>query len=75
VRARVGPVRDAVLRGEHGAEGRLADLLAYYDHLVDVREWPFDNRTLSRFVLYLLIPLGSWLGGALVERLVSSVLD
>jgi hypothetical protein len=75
VRRRLGPARDAAMAGEPGAAGHLADLLAYADHLTDVREWPFDNHTLSRFVLYLLIPLGSWLGGALVERLVSSVLD
>lgn len=75
VRARLAETRDAVMRGDPGANGRLADLLAYADHLDDVREWPFDNRTLSRFVLYLLIPLGSWLGGALVERLVGRVLD
>jgi hypothetical protein len=75
VQVRLSAARDAAMRGDSGAEGRLADLLAYYDHLDDVREWPFDNQTLSRFVLYLLIPLGSWLGGALVERVVSSVLD
>jgi hypothetical protein len=75
VRTRLAATRDAVMRGDPGANGRLADLLAYADHLNDVREWPFDNRTLSRFVLYLLIPLGSWLGGALVERLVGRILD
>lgn len=75
VRARLAVARDAVMRGEPESNGRLADLLAYADHLDDVREWPFDNRTLSRFVLYLLIPVGSWLGGALVERLVGRILD
>jgi len=28
-----------------------------------------------RFALYLAIPLGSWLGGAFVERLLSAALD
>ena len=55
--------------------GRLADLLAYRTYLESVREWPFDDVTLRRFLLYLLIPVGSWLGGALVERLVSQMLD
>jgi len=32
------------------------------------RNWPFENSILVRFALYLLIPLGSWLGGAFVER-------
>jgi hypothetical protein len=27
------------------------------------------------FLLYLLIPIGSWLGGAVVERMVSNLLD
>ena len=34
----------------------------------DLRNWPFESSTLIRFTLYLLIPLGSWLGGAFVER-------
>lgn len=75
VTTRVRAARDAMMRGEEAASGRLADLLAYAHHLEDVREWPFDNRTLSRFVLYMLIPIGSWLGGALVERVVERVLD
>jgi predicted MFS family arabinose efflux permease len=29
----------------------------------------FDAPTLTRFFLYIAIPLGSWIGGALVERL------
>jgi hypothetical protein len=36
---------------------------------------PFDTPTLVRFALFLLIPLGSWLGGAVVERVVDLVLD
>ena len=36
----------------------------WYENTVDV----FDSLTLVRFTLYLLIPLGSWLGGAFVER-------
>ena len=39
-----------------------------------MREWPFDASTLARFGLYLLIPLGSWAGGALVERLINAIL-
>mgnify|MGYP000099034232 CR=1 FL=1 len=38
-------------------------------------EWPFDAPTLTRFFLYVAIPLGSWLGGALVERLLGAALD
>jgi len=40
-----------------------------------VREWPFDASTLVRFGLYLLIPLGSWAGGAFVERVIDALLE
>jgi hypothetical protein len=40
-----------------------------------VREWPFDAPTLARFLLYVAIPLGSWIGGALAERLLGAALD
>jgi hypothetical protein len=40
-----------------------------------VREWPFDAPTLARFLLYVAIPLGSWIGGAPVERLLGAALD
>jgi hypothetical protein len=68
-------VRDEVVQHQVDQSGRLADLLGYWSYLENLREWPFDNPTLTRFLLYLLIPLGSWLGGALVERLVSILLD
>jgi hypothetical protein len=60
---------------DRAEELRLADLLAYKTHLEGLREWPFDASTLSRFGLYLLIPVGSWLGGAFVERLLNLALD
>ncbi len=52
----------------------LADLLAYREFIGSVQEWPFDAPTRLRFLLYLAIPLGSWLGGAFVERLLESAL-
>ena len=73
VGAELSAARDDAIGGD-GADGRLADLLAYRAYLEDVREWPFDNSTVARFFLYMLIPLGGWLGGALVERLVERVL-
>jgi hypothetical protein len=39
-----------------------------------VSAWPADSATFVRFSLYLLIPLGSWAGGAIVERFVDSLL-
>jgi hypothetical protein len=53
---------------------RLADLVAYRGLIESVREWPLDAPTVWRFTLYVVIPLGSWLGGALVERLLDSFL-
>lgn len=49
-------------------------MLAYEARIESVREWPFDTSTLSRFALFLLIPLVSWIGGALVERAVNAAL-
>lgn len=46
----------------------IGQVVAYREMINDIRNWPFDNPTLVRFALYLLIPLGSWLGGAFVER-------
>ena len=61
-----------VARGELKSGGSrhqsVAEIMAYRAAIEDVRNWPFDNPTLARFFLYLLIPLASWLGGAFVER-------
>jgi hypothetical protein len=64
-------------RGPDSADAgaRLPGLLAYKHEIESVREWPFDAPTLTRFFLYVAIPLGSWVGGALVERLLGAALD
>ncbi len=49
-------------------DASLRDLLAYRDFVQSVPEWPFTAPLRLRFLLYAAIPLGSWLGGALVER-------
>jgi hypothetical protein len=59
--------------GPREAPGSLADALAWRAHVASVPDWPLDVPTLRRFVLYLAIPLGSWLGGALVDLLVERV--
>jgi hypothetical protein len=59
----------------HGESLQLSDLLAYRSFLESVREWPFDAPSMVRFALYLALPLGSWLGGAFVERLLGAALD
>jgi anti-sigma factor RsiW len=54
---------------------RMPSLLAYEARIESVREWPFDTTTVSRFGFFLLIPLVSWIGGALVERVVDAALQ
>ncbi|MDH3620937.1 MAG: hypothetical protein OER91_08610 [Gammaproteobacteria bacterium] len=56
------------LKSGAGPRQSIAELMAYRSMIENIRNWPFDNPTLVRFSLYLLIPLGSWLGGAFVER-------
>ena len=59
--------RDSLKSGT-GEQQSIAEVMAYKTMIESIRNWPFDHLTLSRFALYLLIPLGSWLGGAFVER-------
>lgn len=61
--------------GARRSELSLSDLVAYRGLVESVREWPLDVPTVSRFVLYLVIPPASWLGGALVERLIDSLVE
>ena len=67
--------REAVVRNDLHEYGRLSDLLTYRTFVEGVREWPFDAGTLMRFSFYTLIPVGSWLGGAFVERIVDAALN
>jgi hypothetical protein len=83
--AELAKVRDQVHVSKELADGsgtqsveagaKLPGLLAYKHEIESVREWPFDAPTLTRFFLYVAIPLGSWIGGALVERLLGAALD
>jgi len=68
----------AALRGEDDAlddsllAGRLdrpsvADLVAWARYVAEQSTSPFTQASRLRFVLYLALPLGSWLGGALVD--------
>jgi hypothetical protein len=68
--------RDALRAGSGASDAApLVELVGYRNLVDSVREWPVDASTLTRFALYLAIPVGSWLGGALVERLVNALLD
>jgi len=63
-------LRDRERAGRAGPDGRVADLLAWHRYVSDLSDWPYDATTRVRFALFLLIPLGSWLAGAVVEELV-----
>ncbi len=67
--------RRARLSDDPGADGmRLDELVAWEARIESVREWPLDVSSFRRFGLYLLLPLGSWAGAALVERLIDALL-
>jgi hypothetical protein len=53
---------------------QLANSVAYFQLIESVREWPIDAANLLRFSAYLSLGLGSWLGGALVERILDTAL-
>jgi hypothetical protein len=79
VRETIERDRAAALDADHpdraAAAARLPGLLAYEVRVAAVPEWLLDAHSLRRVGLYLLIPLASWLGGAMIERLVDGVLD
>ena len=75
----------AALRGDDAAldgsllAGRLerpsvADLVAWARYVAELSTSPFTQGTRLRFGLYLALPLGSWLGGALVDWIVGRLL-
>ena len=57
------------------ADARLSNLIAYRGLVEAANTWPFDVGVWLRFALYVSLGLGSWLGGALVERLIGVALD
>jgi hypothetical protein len=52
----------------------LNELLAYRREINGVSEWPFDLGAMSRLGLYLIIPPLTWVGAALIENLVDTLL-
>lgn len=63
-------LKQARIELKSGEAGRksITEIATYKTLIEDVRNVPFDNPTLGRFGLYLLIPVGSMFGGAFVER-------
>jgi hypothetical protein len=64
--------RDALLAG--GAGARLPALLALREQVAELREWPVDLSTVMRLLFYLGIGLGSWVGAALVDAGIETIL-
>ena len=56
-------------------DARLGNLIQYQEFVKSIREWPFDVSIVARSVLLILLGAGSWLGGAVVERLLGLALD
>jgi len=61
--------------GAHPEDARLGNLIQYQSFIKSLREWPFDLSIASRSFLLIVLGAGSWLGGALVERLLNLLLD
>jgi alkylhydroperoxidase/carboxymuconolactone decarboxylase family protein YurZ len=76
VRSEIVRVKELALRSGGGSESaRLPGLLAYESRIEAVREWPFDTPTLAHFAALAVLATASWLGGAVVERILGSILD
>jgi hypothetical protein len=74
LRAAIVAERERGLASDAEASPRLANLVAYHGLVASVQEWPFDVATWLRFGLYVAIGAGSWVGAALVERLLERAL-
>jgi len=73
LRGEPGALRGSVLEARAETVG-VADLLAYREMVTALHEWPFDAPMLLRLLLYVAIPIGSWIGGAFVEQLLQTTL-
>jgi hypothetical protein len=70
VRAAIECARGALLDGDGGTERalRMPGLLAYERRVAAAPEWPLDAPQVARFALVVALGLGSWVGGAVIER-------
>lgn len=67
-------LRESLLGGEARNLGAV-ELLTYREHVRAFPTWPFDASALVRLALLTAVPVFGWLGGALVERALDTVLD
>jgi hypothetical protein len=56
------------------AQTSLSDWVAYRRLVEDAHEWPLEAPAFLRSLLFVALGVGSWLGGAIVERLLGAVL-
>lgn len=74
IRQHIQRERDKLLAASGGVDDRLVALLAMETRIERVEEWPFGAGSLYRVGFYLLLGLGSWVGAALVERVLERAL-
>ena len=60
--------------GMREAAARLPALFAAEARIASVGVLAFDTNTLLRFVLYVTLGVGSWIGAALIERMLGAAL-
>ncbi len=70
----IGRARAAAMG--QGGDGNydLQGLIAYRDHVRTIREWPIRAPTVLRFGVYLAIPVWTWLGTNMIDRLLGVIL-
>lgn len=75
VRAAIERARSGLLDGTGAtAEAlRMPGLLAYEQRVAAAPEWPLDAPQLMRFGLVVAIGLGSWVGGAVIDRVLDAL--
>ncbi len=73
VRAALRLEYEAKIAGDEGWAPR-ADLIVYEQRVEQVSTWALNTPTVVRFALYVSLGIGSWLGAALVERGLGSLL-
>ena len=72
VRQAIASRRNPEKRTVDDAQQLRADL-AIERRLMEISEWPFDAGSYGRVALYIFLGFGSWVGAALVERLLESL--
>jgi len=77
--AQLGSIRRAIA-ARHDPQSRSVDDaqqlradLAVERRLTEVSEWPFDAGSYGRVALYVFLGFGSWVGAALVERMLETL--